>query len=251
VWGWRKVLRFAQDDKHCSCEHNTRAHFFSFAQDNTRLLVIFDCDGVLVDSEPLSNAVFARALNREGLPWSVEETMRRLVGRSMKSRVEIVEGLLARRLPEDFVHRLQAETLQAFRDAPLQSVPGINEAIDTIEAQGIKTCIASSGGFDKMEVSLGVTGLWARFEGRIFSSSQVKRGKPFPDLFLHAAIAMNEQPFDCVVVEDSVPGVQAAKAAGMRVLGYTGAPHADRDAMGAAGALLFNDMKQLPELVHG
>jgi HAD superfamily hydrolase (TIGR01509 family) len=215
------------------------------------LLVIFDCDGVLVDSEPLSNAVFARALNREGLPWSVEETMRRLVGRSMKSRVEIVEGLLARRLPEDFVHRLQAETLQAFRDAPLQSVPGINEAIDTIEAQGIKTCIASSGGFDKMEVSLGVTGLWARFEGRIFSSSQVKRGKPFPDLFLHAAIAMNEQPFDCVVVEDSVPGVQAAKAAGMRVLGYTGAPHADRDAMGAAGALLFNDMKQLPELVHG
>ena len=215
------------------------------------MLVIFDCDGVLVDSEPLSNTVFARALRREGLDWSVEETMRRLVGRSMKSCVEIVEGLLARQLPEDFVHKMQAETLQAFRDAPLQAVPGINEAIDAIEAQGIQTCIASSGGFDKMEVSLGVTGLWSRFEGRIFSSSQVKRGKPFPDLFLHAAIAMNEQPFDCVVVEDSVPGVQAAKSAGMRVLGYVGAPHADRDAMGAAGAFLFNDMKQLPELVHG
>ena len=215
------------------------------------MLVIFDCDGVLVDSEPLSNTVFARALRREGLDWSVEETMRRLMGRSMKACVEIVEGLLARQLPEDFVHRMQADTLQAFRDAPLQAVPGINEAIDAIEAQGIKTCIASSGGFDKMEVSLGVTGLWSRFEGRIFSSSQVKRGKPFPDLFLHAAIAMNEQPFDCVVVEDSVPGVQAAKAAGMRVLGYTGAPHTDRDAMGAAGAFLFNDMKQLPDLVHG
>ncbi len=215
------------------------------------MLVIFDCDGVLVDSEPLSNTVFARALNREGLNWSVEETMRRLVGRSMKSCVEIVEGLLARQLPEDFVHKMQAETLQAFRDAPLQPVPGINEAIDAIEAQGIQTCIASSGGFDKMEVSLGVTGLWSRFEGRIFSASQVKRGKPFPDLFLHAAIAMNEQPFDCVVVEDSVPGVQAAKSAGMRVLGYVGAPHADRDAMGAAGAFLFNDMKQLPELVRG
>jgi HAD superfamily hydrolase (TIGR01509 family) len=215
------------------------------------VLVIFDCDGVLVDSEPLSNTVFARALNREGLDWSVEETMRRLIGRSMKSCVEIVEGLLSRQLPEDFVHKMQAETLQVFRDAPLQPVPGINEAIDAIEAQGIKTCIASSGGFDKMEVSLGVTGLWSRFEGRIFSSSQVARGKPYPDLFLHAAIAMNEQPFDCVVVEDSVPGVQAAKAAGMRVLGYTGAPHADRDAMGAAGAFLFNEMKQLPELVHG
>ena len=231
MWDWREVLRFAQDD--------------------SELLVIFDCDGVLVDSEPLSNTVFARALNREGLDWSVEETMRRLVGRSMKSCVEIVEGLLARQLPEDFVHKMQAETLQAFRDAPLQPVPGINEAIDAIEAQGIQTCIASSGGFDKMEVSLGVTGLWSRFEGRIFSASQVKRGKPFPDLFLHAAIAMNEQPFDCVVVEDSVPGVQAAKSAGMRVLGYVGALHADRDAMGAAGAFLFNDMKQLPELVHG
>lgn len=215
------------------------------------MLVIFDCDGVLVDSEPLSNTVFARALNREGLDWSVEETMRRLIGRSMKSCIEIVEGLLSRQLPEDFVHKMQAETLQVFRDAPLQPVPGINEAIDAIEAQGIKTCIASSGGFDKMEVSLGVTGLWSRFEGRIFSSSQVARGKPYPDLFLHAAIAMNEQPFDCVVVEDSVPGVQAAQAAGMRVLGYTGAPHADRDAMGAAGAFLFNEMKQLPELVHG
>jgi HAD superfamily hydrolase (TIGR01509 family) len=213
------------------------------------LLVIFDCDGVLVDSEPLSNTVFARALNREGIDWSVEETMRRLLGRSLKSCVEIIEGLLSRQLPEDFVHKLQAETLQVFRDAPLQPVPGINVAIDALEAAGAQTCIASSGGFDKMEVSLGVTGLLARFEGRIFSASQVSRGKPFPDLFLHAAIAMNEQPFDCVVVEDSVPGVQAAKSAGMRVMGYVGAPHTDRDAMAAAGALLFDDMKKLPGLV--
>ena len=213
------------------------------------MLVIFDCDGVLVDSEPLANASFSRALRAVGLDWTVEETMRRLMGRSMKSCVEVIEGVLARQLPEDFVHKLQAETLQAFRDAPLQAVPGINEAIDAIEARGIKTCIASSGGFDKMEVSLGVTGLLSRFEGRIFSASQVKRGKPFPDLFLHAAIAMNEQPFDCIVVEDSPAGAQAAKAAGMRVLGYVGAPHSDRDALGAAGAFLFSDMKRLPELV--
>jgi HAD superfamily hydrolase (TIGR01509 family) len=221
-----------------------------FVRDGAALLVIFDCDGVLVDSERLSNAVFARALQREGLDWSVEETMRRLMGRSMKACVEIVESLLARQLPEDFVHKLQGETLQAFRDAPLQPVPGIHDAIDKIEAAGIKTCIASSGGFDKMEVSLGVTGLWARFDGRIFSSSQVKRGKPWPDLFLHAATEMDEQPSDCIVIEDSVPGVQAAKAAGMRVLGYTGAPHTDREAMGAAGAFLFDDMAQLPKLIH-
>jgi HAD superfamily hydrolase (TIGR01509 family) len=213
------------------------------------VLVIFDCDGVLVDSEPLSNTVFARALKREGLDWTVEETMRRLMGRSVKACVEIIEGLLARQLPEDFVHKLQAETLQAFRDAPLQPVPGINEAIDRIEAAGVSTCIASSGGFDKMDVSLGVTGLLARFEGRIFSATQVSRPKPFPDLFLHAAIAMNEQPFDCVVVEDSVPGVRAAKSAGMRVLGYTGAPYTDRAAMAAAGAFLFDDMSKLPGLV--
>jgi HAD superfamily hydrolase (TIGR01509 family) len=220
------------------------------ARGRPALLVIFDCDGVLVDSERLSNTVFARALQREGLDWSVEETMRRLMGRSMKACIDIVEGLLARQLPEDFVHKLQGETLQAFRDAPLQPVPGIHEAIDAIEAEGIKTCIASSGGFDKMEVSLGVTGLWARFDGRIFSSGQVKHGKPFPDLFLHAATEMGEQPVDCIVVEDSVPGVQAAKAAGMRVLGYTGAPHTDREAMGEAGASLFDDMAQLPKLVR-
>jgi HAD superfamily hydrolase (TIGR01509 family) len=213
------------------------------------VLVIFDCDGVLVDSEPLSNTAFARALNREGLDWTVEETMRRLMGRSMKSCVEIVEKLLARQLPEDFVHKLQGETFEIFRDAPLQPVPGVVDALDALEAAGIRTCVASSGGFDKMEVSLGVTGLWSRFEGRIFSASQVERGKPFPDLFLHAAIEMNEQPFACVVVEDSVPGVEAARAAGMRVLGYIGAPHTHRDAMGAAGAFLFGDMKQLPELV--
>ena len=213
------------------------------------MLVIFDCDGVLVDSEPHSNIVFSRALRREGLDWSVEETMRRLMGRSMKSCVEIVEKHLAHQLSEDFVHRLQLETLQTFRDAPLKAIAGVGEAIDALEAAGNQTCVASGGGFDKMEVSLGVTGLWKRFEGRIFSSSQVARGKPFPDLFLHAAISMNVQPFDCVVIEDSVPGVQAARAAGMRVLGYAGAPHTDRDAMGAAGAVLFNDMRQLPELV--
>jgi HAD superfamily hydrolase (TIGR01509 family) len=213
------------------------------------VLVIFDCDGVLVDSEPLSNTCFARALAREGLDWSVEETMRRLMGRSMKSCVEIVEGILGRKLPADFVDRMQAETMQVFHDAPLKAVPGVAEAIDAIEAAGHATCVASSGGFDKMRVTLGITDLWQRFEGRIFSASQVPRGKPFPDLFLHAALGMNEQPFDCVVVEDSLPGIQAARAAGMRALAYVGASYADGVALTGAGSEWFDDMRKLPPLV--
>ena len=212
------------------------------------MLVIFDCDGVLVDSEPLANTCFARALRREGLDWSVEDTMRRLMGRSMKSCVEIVEAELGHALPADFVDRLQVDTLQAFRDAPLRAVSGVIEAIDAIEAAGIATCVASSGGLDKMRVSLGITGLWERFEGRIFSSSQVPRGKPFPDLFLHAALQMNEQPFACTVVEDSLPGIQAARSAGMRALAYVGAAYTDREALRAAGGQPFDAMSSLPML---
>jgi HAD superfamily hydrolase (TIGR01509 family) len=118
-----------------------------------------------------------------------------------------------------------------------------------LQAGGIATCVASSGAPEKMRFTLGLTGLWDLFEGRIFSSSQVPRGKPFPDLFLHAAIAMDVQPFDCVVIEDSVPGTQAARSAGMRALAYTGAPYANRAALAAAGAELFDDMKALPALV--
>ncbi len=213
------------------------------------LLVIFDCDGVLVDSEPLANTSFSGALEAQGLDWSVEETMRRLMGRSLKSAVEICEAELGRKLPTDFLEKMQARTYQSFRDAPLQPIAGVRDAILAVQAAGADTCVASSGAPEKMRFTLGLTGLWDLFGGRIYSSSQVPRGKPFPDLFLYAAISMNVQPFDCVVVEDSVPGVQAARAAGMRVLAYAGAPYADRDGLGAAGGFLFNDMKQLPELV--
>ena len=213
------------------------------------MLVIFDCDGELVDSEPLANTCFARALQREGLNWSVEETMRRLMGRSMKSCVEIIEQELGRALPENFVDLLQADTMQAFHDAPLRAVPGVIAAIDAIEAAGAATCVASSGGFDKMRVTLGIAGLWQRFEGRIFSSSEVPRGKPFPDLFLHAALRMKEQPLACAVVEDSLPGIQAARAAGMRAMAYVGAAHTDAAALLAAVGHPFDDMSKLPTLV--
>ena len=213
------------------------------------MLVIFDCDGVLVDSEPLANRSFAAALKTVGLDWTVEETMRRLMGRSLKSCGEIVEAEIGRPLPRDFFDKMQAVTYESFRSAPLLPVPGVKAAIEAVQKAGCETCVASSGAVEKMKLTLGLTGLWDLFGGHVFSSSMVRRGKPYPDLFLHAAIEMNVQPFDCVVVEDSVPGVQAARSAGMRVLGYVGAPYADRDAMGAAGAFLFRDMKQLPELV--
>jgi HAD superfamily hydrolase (TIGR01509 family) len=213
------------------------------------VLVIFDCDGVLVDSEPLANASFARALAREGIDWSVEETMCRLMGRSLKSCVEIIEGVLKRKLPDTFLDDMQAETYQAFRDAPLRAVPGVAAAALALQAAGVKTCVASSGAPDKMRLTLGLTGLWPLFEGRVFSAVEVPRGKPFPDLFLHAASRMGAATADSIVIEDSVPGIEAARTAGMRALAYAGAPYAHRASLAAAGAEIFDDMSLLPMLV--
>jgi HAD superfamily hydrolase (TIGR01509 family) len=214
------------------------------------VLVIFDCDGVLVDSEPLANRSFSAALKPHGLDWSVEETMRRLMGRSLESCVEVCEAELGHKLPDDFVEKMQEVTYRSFREAPLKPVPGVEEAVRALQASGVGTCVASSGSPEKMKFTLGLTGLWDLFDGRIFSASQVPRGKPFPDLFLHAAIAMDEQPFASVVVEDSVPGIQAARSAGMRALAYAGAPYAERESLKKAGGLLFDDMKALPQLVQ-
>ena len=211
--------------------------------------MIFDCDGVLVNSEPLACASFSRALKTEGLDWSVEETMRRLMGLSLKTGVEICEAELGRKLPGDFVEKMQAITYQTFRDAPLQPIAGVKDAIVALQKAGLDTCVASSGAPEKMRFTLGLTDLWDLFDGRIFSASQVPRGKPFPDLFLHAAISMNVQPFDCIVVEDSLPGVQAARAAGMRALAYAGEPYANREALRHVGGQVFDDMKQLTRLV--
>jgi HAD superfamily hydrolase (TIGR01509 family) len=215
-----------------------------------RVLVIFDCDGVLVDSEPLANRSFSEALRAHGLDWSIEQTMGRLMGRSLKSCVEICEAELGRKLPDDFVEKMQALTYRRFREAPLKPVPGAEAAVRAVHKQGFATCVASSGSPAKMRVTLGLTGLWELFDGRIFSASQVARGKPFPDLFLHAALIMGERPADCIVVEDSVPGLQAAGAAGMRALAYAGAPYADRGTLAQAGGILFDDMQQLAGLVQ-
>ena len=197
-------------------------------------LVIFDCDGVLVDSEPLSNRILAERLTAIGLPTTTEESIRDYMGRSWKTDQEIIEGRLGRPLPEGWVDAYHAEVIAAF-ERELEPVAGIAAALDAIDAP---TCVASSSAHPRIRAALAATGLLARFEGRIFSATDVEHGKPAPDLFLHAAAAMGAAPARTLVVEDSVTGVRAGKAAGMTVWGFVGGSHyAGRDGAGMlAGA---------------
>jgi len=206
-------------------------------------LVIFDCDGVLVDSEPESNRVFAEELRRLGLDIGYDEVCRRFIGLSTARCVEIISEELGQPVPPDFVERVQARTFAAFRDG-LEPVQGVREMLRHITAP---VCVASSGEHEKMRLTLGLTGLLDRFEGRLFSATEVPRGKPHPDLFLHAARRMGARPAGCVVVEDSVPGVRAARAAGMTALGYAG--HGNGAELASAGARVFDDMVELPDLL--
>jgi HAD superfamily hydrolase (TIGR01509 family) len=207
-------------------------------------LIIFDCDGVLVDSEPASNRVFVEELRRLGLDFDSDEVSRRFTGLSMARCMEIVSEQLGRAVPAGFVEQLHARTFEAFRDDGLQPVEGVPEMLHRIET---RFCVASSGEHEKMRLTLGLTGLLEHFEGRMFSATEVQRGKPHPDLFLLAARRMNAHPAACVVVEDSVPGVRGARAAGMAVLGYTG--HSDGGELSSAGARVFRTMAELPDLL--
>lgn len=207
--------------------------------------VIFDCDGVLVDTELISNTVLAELLTHAGLPTTFEECLRDYRGRSMQSVMELAVRRHGRPLPEDLPERYYDDMKAAFaRDG--RAVDGVVEALDRID---LPSCVASSGPHHKMAVTLRHTGLWDRFEGKIFSATEVRRGKPAPDLFLHAARQMGFDPATTAVVEDSIPGVEAARAAGMRALAF--ARDTDRDALAAAGGEPFEDMAELPGLLLG
>lgn len=216
-------------------------------------LVIFDCDGVLVDSEPVSLATLTAGLNRIGVDIDGETVRRRFAGTSMTSIMEhIARDYPAVCVPGNFVDAVKAETLRAF-DTELRAMAGIAEVVRALQ---IPNCVASSSDPVRLRHTLGLTGLLPLFDGRLFSSAMVARGKPFPDLFLHAAAAMNTAPRDCVVIEDSVPGVMAARAAGMRVLGFTGGGHwgHDRDGRDLADAgveRVFSNHRHLDELLGG
>ncbi|WP_439813887.1 HAD family hydrolase [Zavarzinia sp. CC-PAN008] len=212
-------------------------------------LVIFDCDGVLVDSEPIANAQLAAALAPLGLTMTVAEVMRDFVGLSMASVIMGVEQRIGRPVPPDWLPTLQARTYQAFRDG-LKPVAGVAEAIRSIQAAGLATCVASSGSPDKMDLTLALTGLRPLFAERIFSATQVARGKPHPDLFLHAAARMDVAPDRACVVEDSLPGVQGAVAAGMAAFGYVpDGGHFGPERLSRAGARTFPAMACLPGLL--
>ncbi|WP_170562044.1 HAD family hydrolase [Ruegeria atlantica] len=206
-------------------------------------LVIFDCDGVLVDSEPLSNQVMVANFARHGLSLTEEDCHRIFTGKSMPEVRDTALGLGAS-LPENWVEEFDAETDARLRQGvPL--VPGVGELITLLDERGIPFCVASNGGPDKMRVTLGQNGLWDRFKDVMFSAYTLGVGKPDPTMFLTAARHFGAK--SPVVIEDSASGATAAIRAGMRCLGY--AAHDDGAQLARIGAEVFSDMTEVPTLL--
>jgi HAD superfamily hydrolase (TIGR01509 family) len=205
-------------------------------------LVIFDCDGVLVDSDRISLRIQADRICALGLEMSYEDCVRDFLGLGMGATLRNVAERLGRPLPDGWEADLSAAVYEGFR-RELRPMPGVIEALEEIE---LPTCVASSGSHEKMRLTLGLTGLYGRFAGRIFSGDEVEHGKPAPDLFLYAATRMSTPPERCIVVEDSPFGVAGAKAAGMAALGFAAAT--PFECLGAADAV-FTTMVDLPGLV--
>lgn len=183
--------------------------------------VVFDCDGVLVDSERLSNVVFAEVVSAEGLPTTFDESVARYMGRSTAECVAEIEAALGRPLRTDLVGEYEQRAGQLLR-RDLTPVDGIIALLDSLVAKGIPRCVASSGTPPEIALRLAVTGLGGYFGDDVYSASMVARGKPEPDLFLFAAERLGVDSRDCVLVEDSPYGVTGGKLAGMTVIGYAG-----------------------------
>lgn len=213
-------------------------------------LIIFDCDGVLVDSEVISCRAHADVLSRHGYPITSEQVFERFLGRSTRQANLEIESELGRKLPEAYHGDLQDELFRSF-EADLEAIRGIHDVLDIVTQ---RVCVASSGSHQRMRVSLGSTALHERLAPNIFSASQVKNGKPAPDLFLFAANEMGVPPQRCVVIEDSLAGIAGARAAGMTVFGFHGGSHCrdgyDETLRRAGADLIFADMRQLPDLVR-
>lgn len=211
-------------------------------------LVIFDCDGVLVDTERLAIRIEQAALAELGWELSAEELAERFVGCTDGHFEREVARQIGRPIPPSWRARVKARYREAFQ-TDLAAVEGVIEALDAIEAIPHVTCVASNGSHEKMRATLGATGLHERFVGRIFSAYEVSEGKPAPDLFLHAAEQMGRPPERCVVVEDSVNGVAAARAAGMHVYAYAGGL-IPAERLAGTGTTVFAHMDELPRLIE-
>ena len=207
-------------------------------------LIIFDNDGVLVDSEPVANRVLSALLTEYGFSCTAEDCIAQFMGHSVPQVRAMVEQRLGRPLPADLEARYAEQLYPTFHRS-LQPIPGIADVLGTIEQS---VCVASSGTHERIRLTLGCTGLWDRFGGRVFSAQDVARGKPAPDLFLHAAASLGVDPRCCAVVEDSPAGVTAANAAEMTSFGFARLVPAERLAH-ATGAV-FSDMRMLPTLLQ-
>jgi HAD superfamily hydrolase (TIGR01509 family) len=206
-------------------------------------LVIFDCDGVLIDSERIANRVLAECLTGIGLPTTAEESLRDYKGHSWPACVALFEERLGRPVPPTFGADFYRRMFEVY-ELELVAVPGIHAALERIPAL---QCVASNGRHATMKFTLGKVGLLERFAGRIFSAADVARPKPAPDLFLHAAAKLGVEASRCAVVEDSAHGVTAAVAAGMSAFGYAGIEQPEP--LEAAGARTFADMTHLPAIL--
>lgn len=213
-------------------------------------LVIFDCDGVLLDSEIISCQCAAEALHAVGLEIDVDTVFRRFVG---TSRGDMAKQVAAEGYPvgPDFAERLEKSIVDAFEDR-LCSIPGVDYALTKLP---MLRCVASSSPVSYVRRGLQLTGLDHYFEPHLFSASMVRQGKPAPDLFLYAAQKMNVPPESCLVIEDSIPGIRAANAAGMPAFRFLGGSHIDlekrpQDLTGVHAALTFSSMSKLPQLVE-
>jgi len=211
-------------------------------------LVIFDCDGVLVDTEPVANRLLARIVTDLGHPVTYEDCRRRFVGRMMEEIQEELETALGRELGAEWCDSVRKRTETVFASG-IEAIPGVSEQVRALLAANIPLCVASSGKISKMHLTLGQTNLLPLLGDVLYSAEMVGRGKPAPDLFLHAARQMGVAPERCVVIEDSIFGVQAGIAARMRVLGYAADPFTDDEALRAAGATVFHSMDDLPGLL--
>jgi HAD superfamily hydrolase (TIGR01509 family) len=207
-------------------------------------LVIFDCDGVLVDSERLAIKVDMQVLDELGWQLSEAEVIERFVGRSDRDTQVAIEAHLGRELPADWGEQVRLRYREVFQ-TELAPVRGVVQALDRISEP---TCVASNGTHEHLRYTLGLTGLYDRFAGRIFSFQDVAAGKPAPDLFLHAAERMGCSPAGCVVVEDSRSGVHAARAAGMSVLAFAGGL-TPGELLDGPETIVFEDMRELPRLL--
>ena len=209
-------------------------------------LVIFDCDGVLVDSEPIAVRIDVQVLASFGMTVTEAEVIERFMGRPPRVMQEAIEDHLGEALPDGWDVAYERRYRDAFI-AELRTVNGLERALAEIE---LPSCVASSSGHESLRFKLELTGLYERFAGRIFSAQDVTNGKPAPDLFLHAAAQLDADPARCVVVEDSVYGVLAARAAGMRALAYAGGGLVARGALAGPDTYVFDDMRELPALLH-